>query len=173
MTTTTESPKYPVAIPAHRLRQPLDITGIQNFDPHATCNVRAWLTETAFAELCDGNIRNFLSLRTEGPDGWDIFVGPEEALVGDNARSPQERCIVGWLNTHRPGWEAAGIVPEQLARYGEDVTLPVLHFLMNFYDLLTDPWEHEDDQFFLQQMAEHNIGYEDIAILPHAMDAGG
>ena len=49
----------------------------------------------------------------------------------------------------------------------------MLHFLIAFYDLLTDPWEHEDDNFFLQQMAEHNIGYEDIAILPEALNAGG
>ena len=109
--------------------------------------IRARLTEAEFAQICDGNIRNSLSLPTEGPDGWDIFVGPEEALVGDNARSPQERCIVAWLNTYRPGWDPGAIHPFRLARYGDDITLPVLHFLIAFYDLLTDPWEHEDDNF--------------------------
>ena len=173
MTTTADPPKFPVAIPPHLLRQPPDITAVTNLDPHATCVIRAWLTETEFAQVCDGNIRNFLSLPTDGPDGWDIFVGPEEALVGDNARSPQERCIIAWLNTHRPGWNPGAIDTFRLARHGDDITLPVLRFLMNFYNLLTDPWEHEDDGFFLQQMAEHNIGYEDIAILPEALNVGG
>ena len=119
MTTTTESPKYPVAIPVNRLRQPLDITAVTNLAPDAACIIRAW------------------------------------------------------MNTHRPGWNPGAIDPFRLARYGNDITLPVLHFLMNFYDLLTDPWEHKDDDFFPRQMTAHNIGYEDIAILPEAMDAGG
>lgn len=173
MTTPTEAPKYQVAIPAHRLRQPPDLSAVTEIDQHATCIIRAWLTESEFGQICDGNIRNFLSLQTDVPDGWDIFVGPEEATVGDNARSPQERCIIAWLNTNRPGWNPGAIVPSRLARYGDDITLPVLYFLMQFYDQLADPWEHEDDGFFLQQMAEHNIGYEDIAILPEALNVGG
>ena len=171
MTTPTKIPKYPVAIPANRLRQPPDLSAVTDIDQHATCVIHAYLTESEFAQLCDGNIRNFLSLRTEGPDSWDIFVGPEEATVGDNARSPQERCIIAWLNTHRPGWNPGAIVPSRLARYGDHITLPVLYFLMKFYDHFTDPWEHEDDGFFLQQMAEQNVAYDDIAILPEELNA--
>ena len=172
MTTPTEVPKYQVAIPAQRLRQPLDVSALTTIDPTATCLIRGTFTEAEFARICDGNIRNFLSLECYGPDDWTIHVGPEEALVGDNSRSPQERCIIAWLNTHRPGWDPGAIVPSRLARYGDDITLPVLYFLMDFYNLLTDPWEYEDDDFFLQKMAEEGIGYEDIAILPEALNVG-
>ena len=173
MTTPTEAPKYQVAIPAHRLRQPPDVSAVTAIDPNATCLIRGAFTEAEFARICDGNIRNFLSLECYGPDDWTIHVGPEEALVGDNSRSPQERCIIAWLNSHRPGWDPGAIEPSRLARYGDDITLPVLYFLMDFYNLLADPWQHKDDDFFLQQMAEAGIGYEDIAILPEARNAGG
>ena len=71
-----------------------------------------------------------------------------------------------WLAVNRPDWtgDHHGIL--ELALSKEDLTVATLHFLLEFYDLLGDPWEHEDDNFFLQQMQEQNVRYQDFALLP-------
>ena len=166
----TEAPEYPVGIPYRSLRQPPDLSAITAVAPINSTVIQLSCTEAQFADLCDGDIKDFLLLEThvQEPYSWTIRVGCEEGLAWENFRSPQERCIRAWLDVNYPDWSGNHDRILELALSKEDMSVATLYFLIMFYDLLGDPWEHEDDSFFLQQMQEQNVRYQDFALLPKA-----
>ena len=170
-----EAPEYPVGIPYRQLRQPPDLSAVKAIDPDASAIVQLSCTEAQFAALCDGDIRDYLLLEThvQEPYSWHIRVGYEEGLAWENFRSPQERCMRAWLAVNRPDWSGNHDSILQLALSKEDLTAATLLFLLEFYDLLGNPWEYEDDNFFLQQMQEQNVRYEDFALLPASPNSSG
>ena len=174
-TNQPEAPEYPVGISYRQLRQPPDLSAVTAIDPKATAIIQLSRTEAQFATLCDGDIRDHLLLEThvQEPYNWHIRAGYEDALAWENFRSPQERCMRAWLALNRPDWSGDHGSILQLALSKDDMTVATLYFLIQFYDLLGDPWEYEDDNFFLQQMQEQNVRYQDFAIMPASPNSGG
>ena len=166
--TTPETSRYPVKIAHHQLRQPPDLSALTDISPDLTFTVRGDVTPAEFSELCAGDIRLYLSLPTENDEehgGWTIHIGPEEVSVFENSRSPQALCMSAWLRVYHPDYPCDRESLQKLAHDWDDLSLPVLYFLMQLYCWYTD-LSAAPDAWALEQMAENGVAYTDFADVP-------
>lgn len=172
-----EPARYPVKIGFGALRNPPDVSALTAVNADLEFYLTGEFTEAEFAAISDRDLRHYLSLATDGPGSWTVRVGPEDALAGENNRSPQERCIAAWLKANRPDHDYIANPPATLALGWERITLPALYFLMDLFQYFyapgeypddDTPWEKPNDRFLLERMEQAGIAYTDLADWPES-----
>ena len=167
-----KSKKYPVIITKLDFLKEhfLEHTGIEEAtgnSEHTSCQIEVtgYFTVDEFRRIVgdEADIRNYLSIRTEGPEGWDINFGIVEAMANEATRVTWQDVLIEVLMA-REGMPGANYDKiKHMALPMEEITPDNAAALVHMGHITTDNPQEVDQVIVLEEADKFGLELKDLA----------